>query len=669
MTGQTAARFPSLAQHLEAPPDFRAVFGWMCGYSADAAFLDDALERFTRQTKAQRAYNARVWLALMLDPSNPLIPFTDAPGSAHLPFREDAARPFALQHAKVALLGFRGTEDPVRWRIRLLVSTGNWTRQTLEESLDLAWCIEVDSTDLAESIQPIATHCADIKAAHSLLAWLASRCDTRLLQGTVGRMIETVRDREDLERWLARCAKTAGQAAARFFDNRQRSLLAQLAERVMATSNGKAVRRNYLAMGSGFYEAPVATGTRPTVPIKIRDHLRAAGLLTQKADIDLFVNPLECQAIAGAVTELAAEGLYVRSAAAPAAVYGENALRTLHAKFIFSANHRENSDYCGSPWLYLGSGNLTKPGFCLAAEAGGNLEAGVLFVPNAVAWKVADGIPQHDVVTNLLPIQWEQHYSGGEALKPGEGFPERPEAYFACPVAWLAWQDAAEGGELVAPEPTDPCFEVLDAIRGPCPRADARFRWSGARPREVVIRWSAADGISRECPVPVVDELGRIAGTPLPALDLTDAWWQLADFPLPPASAGEEPGEDDDANNGPQNGTDSPVGSGAARPCLYPIRQMMEFVENIAAKQCTISEPDWHAWCARLEQTLRQAGGTPVIAAFVALGLNPLSPLRAAPFHPHFAESTATGPGKDYEALLDRIETIWGIVGLTPIGG
>ena len=364
MTGQIAARFPSLAQHFEAPPDFRAVFGWMCGYSADAAFLDDALERFTRQTIAQRAYDARVWLALMLDPGNPPLLFTEVPGIAHLPFLDGAARPFALLHAKVAMLGFRSTEDPDRWRIRLIVSTGNWTRQTLEESLDLAWCIGVDSTDLADSTEPVATHCADITAARSLLDWLASRCDTRLLQGTAGRMTETVRDRGDLERWLARCAKTAGHAAARFFDNRQRSLLAQLAERVEATSNGKAVRRNYLAMGSGFYEAPVATGTRPTVPIQIRDHLRAGGLLTQKADIDLFVNPLECQAIAGAVTELAAEGLTVRSAAAPAAVYGENAVRTLHAKFIFSANYRGNSDYCGSPWLYLGSGNLTRAGFC-----------------------------------------------------------------------------------------------------------------------------------------------------------------------------------------------------------------------------------------------------------------------------------------------------------------
>ena len=44
----------SLAQHFEAPDNHRCCFGWLCGYSADAAFLDDAAERFTRQTRRSR---------------------------------------------------------------------------------------------------------------------------------------------------------------------------------------------------------------------------------------------------------------------------------------------------------------------------------------------------------------------------------------------------------------------------------------------------------------------------------------------------------------------------------------------------------------------------------------------------------------------------------------
>ena len=40
-------RPPSLAQHFDAPDGYQGEFGWVCGFSADAAFMDDAAERFT----------------------------------------------------------------------------------------------------------------------------------------------------------------------------------------------------------------------------------------------------------------------------------------------------------------------------------------------------------------------------------------------------------------------------------------------------------------------------------------------------------------------------------------------------------------------------------------------------------------------------------------------
>lgn len=669
--------FPSLAQYFAAPEDFRGVFGWMCGYSADAAFLNEALERFTLLTKSQRAYDGRVWMALMLDPGNPRISFTDAPGVVHLGIRAIDRKPFALLHAKVALLGFRGSEDPSRWRIRLIVSTGNWTRQTLEESLDLAWCIEVDSADLKSGSMPIRVDCADIKAAHSMFKWLEHEFDLGLLKGNSGRMTETAQDQEHFARWLNHCADAAGNTAARFFDNRDRSLLEQLPEGIKSVPNGSPAARNYLAMGSGFYEAADAVGSLPSVPLAIRKKLRDAGLLTQSPEIDIFINPTACQAVGAAVGALATQGFIVRPAAVPNTLFGDYAVRSLHAKFIFSANYRENSDYCGRPWIYLGSGNLTTPGFRQkAAPRGGNLEAGVLFVPDAVAWYAESGIDEHSVISNLLPIQWDTKHSGDEALGIGEDFLERPVAYVACPIAWLTWQDTSAGGELAPPAATDLVFDVLDIARNPCPRDGSRFRWSGSRPREVIVRWSEDAGGQRECPVPVVDELGRIAGTPLPELDLADAWWQLADFPLPPAAAEDETGnnEEDDGSNS-NNGsaaTASSVadvhGNNGGNAAQYPIRQMMEFVENIAARQTKLEELEWFAWCLRLEQTLSQVQESSVIAAFIQLELNPLSPLRAAPFRPTFAQSANTAAGKNYEAMLDRIEVLWGVAGLTSIG-
>ena len=103
-------RPPSLAQHFEAPDDHLGYFGWLCGYSADAGFLNDAAERFTRRTAAQRAHEGRVRLAVMLDPGQPQIQPTDVPGILHLPI--NAERPFRLLHAKVALLGSAPRRKP-----------------------------------------------------------------------------------------------------------------------------------------------------------------------------------------------------------------------------------------------------------------------------------------------------------------------------------------------------------------------------------------------------------------------------------------------------------------------------------------------------------------------------------------------------------------------------
>jgi len=145
---QSLFKPPSLTQLFEPPEGFLGSFGWICGYTADAGFLNDAVERFTLETLAQRARSGKLAIALMLDPGNPQISPIDVPGVAHLPMRNVAQRPFRLLHAKVAMLVFRNIEDAADWKLRLIVSTGNWTRSTLEESLDLAWHIELGRQEL-----------------------------------------------------------------------------------------------------------------------------------------------------------------------------------------------------------------------------------------------------------------------------------------------------------------------------------------------------------------------------------------------------------------------------------------------------------------------------------------------------------------------------------------
>lgn len=77
----------------------------------------------------------------------------------------------------------------------------------------------------------------------------------------------------------------------------------------------------------------------------------------------------------------------------------------LHAKFLFGASYRENSSYCNSPWVYLGSGNLTNPGFANPASThGGNLEAGVVFLPEPLLWENHGGIRPNRVSRSCFPF-------------------------------------------------------------------------------------------------------------------------------------------------------------------------------------------------------------------------------------------------------------------------
>ena len=645
---------PSLAQHFEAPDDFVGCFGWVCGYSADASFLDIATEYFTRQTPAQRAHEGRIALALVLDSGNPQISMLDVPGVAHLPMLPMDRKPFRLMHAKVALLGFRSnTDDVERWQLRLIVSTGNWTRATLEDSLDLAWRIDIDSADIkskpaADSPNVNSQACADVKAAWGLFVWLKSCFDTRIL-GAVpagNNNIGSASFSALFESWIKKASAKAGSETPRFFDNRRSSLLAQLPQLVEA--NGGKVKRNYLAMGSGFYEGAASNDSIPSVISNIRDSLKENQLLTATPEIDVFVNPEACQAIA-------------------TCFLSKNPIRFLHAKFIFSANYRKNSSLCNSAWTYLGSGNLTGPGFNSKASAsGGNLEAGVVFGSEKLYWeRKRINASADQVVTELLPIQWDDDAASQEfPLAAGGEMPAHDELFIAAPISWLHWCDDGESFWLEAAPSSGEAFDVLSAAGSACHRrTDGGFSWSDRRPLVVTVRWEIK-GKATTATVPVLDKFGRFAATVQPQKELDEAGWLLDSFPMPPDD--DELKDGDRGDGSPQTNEGSTTSKSVA---IYPIREMMQFIEQVAAKQTSLYKSDWSAWCVRLEQCLEQAADSRVVKAFLPLELNPLSVLFAAPFRPEFAESQDTDEGQRYEALLHRVEVKWRVASLRKIGG
>ena len=294
----------------------------------------------------------------------------------------------------------------------------------------------------------------------------------------------------------------------------------------------------------------------------------------------------------------------------------------------------------------------------------GNLEAGILFVPESLKWEAGRGVPPDHVVTNVFPLQWETDFSQTPgSLNAGEDMPDPELRYSAAPVAYFFWMVEENVGWLRVIEEFTELVDVLDGNGRPCHRDSVRgFQWLGTQPRQVLLRWSA-DEREHKAWVPVLDEFGRVAATILPRIDIEEAWGQLANFPMPPDDEELRPDGDDE------------LGVGAAQPSTgvtvtanYPVRQVMQLVENIAAKQTSVSQVDWATWCTRFEQCLIQAEGSKVLDEFLKLGLNPLSPLWCSPFRPDFATTAETTEGLRYEEALKRVETAWNVAGLTRFG-
>jgi hypothetical protein len=659
-----AEKPPSLAQLFEAPDGYVGSFGWLCGYTADARFLNDAAERFTQQTLMQRAHLGKISLGLMLDSHCPQIRPADSPGIAHMPMREPTKRPFLLLHAKVALLAFRHVDDATTTSIRLIVSTGNWTEGTLQESLDLAWCVELRSAEHKTSDVAVRQVRTDIANAWDLLRWLQPLFDTRIVSSEAGKGYpsETSDACQSFSDLLDRVRPARGYLP-RFFDSRKRALLSQLPS--LVKHHGSGVARNYLAMGSGFYETAGRPGAVPSVLLQIVDKMQAERLLTKSPEVGVFVNRDACQAVAKALPAVRAQGWTVREAYKPE-YFGRGVERSLHAKFIFSANQRRASNNCNSAWLYLGSGNLTGPGLAARmSRSGGNLEAGVVFAPRDLCWEQRSRVPAHQVVSNVLPIHWDEEIEALEELATGPDYVPNTDVYASAPIGYLVWVADIEHGHLEVVDGDSQSFELLSLEGLPCERlGEIGFRWVDECPRQVKVRWVTESGEEWTAYVAVLDKQGRVAATSLPELGIDDVWWQLEHFPMAPE---EEEIEADGSLAGDRAGEKQGV-SATHRGTDYPIRRMMQLIENIAAKQTEVAASDWNTWCTRLEQVMVQAARCGVAEMFAKLKVNPLSPLRAEPFRPTFAETTETPEGQRYEYALSRIETEWEVGELSSLG-
>lgn len=363
--------------------------------------------------------------------------------------------------------------------LRLIVSTGNWTRETIEQSLDLAWQVELSNEDLKQRGDVVQQASADFRAASDFLDTLRRSFDTRALTAEAYHHSEypTAKASEWLQLRLLEVFAFGKRTKPRFMDNRNESFLSQLPERIQRQCGETS--RNYLAMGSGFYESPSETGKIPSVLRKIVDSLLANNLLARNADINVFVNPEACQAVAAAAGAIEDAGWKLRPPQKPESAFDEP---FLHAKFLFGASYRENSTYCNNPWVYLGSGNLTQPGFANPMSArGGNLEAGVVFSPGALLWERIGRHSMPESIKDLLPIHWGQEIEQpNKNLSAGPEMPAPIVRFNAPPVSYFLWRPNTDAGWLQCVESTQVSFKVLDPSGDSCVMTSKNeFEWRG----------------------------------------------------------------------------------------------------------------------------------------------------------------------------------------------
>lgn len=638
----------SLIDHAMPPEGMLAHAGWISGFSADVGCMDAFVERFTSMGRRERADLGRTYICLCLDRSQPQILPGEVPGMLHLPAATDDP-PFRLMHAKVALLGFRNRNDPRKWALRLLVTTGNWTRQTTQDSLDLIWRLDVNAEDLAQETDP--TSRADIVAARDFWRWLRPFYQCGLFDAAApdSRQHEPFRE---MELWLDRLKAPRG-VTPRFLDTRRQSLIAQLPACIHALDGAK--RRNTLTLGSGFWEGGAKSGL-PRVPERIANALRASGLLTKSAEITLVFEPDDCASLAN--PDVFASMLQAGWKLRPP-LRGPNDNRRLHAKFLFSANWT-GSNACASAWVCLGSGNLTPAGFLTAAGRGGNLEAGVLMTTKGLHWESHKGVVHVGVV---LPVDWTREITDVTSLSAGDGPPERDTLFVAGPISHLRWFMASEGGALAAPpdeDSSDLAVIGLDGIALPR-NAAGHFPWPGEQP--------AFAGVARDervVHVPVLDGHGRLAARALEPIDLEEAIDKLRSFPLVPETDRKDEGE-------PLSGTylNDRLPRAGQMETRYVIRRSMDLLETIAQRQTDLPKQDWMSWTRRLHCILLQLGSLPgaaetrasaLVEGLLPFALNPLSCLLEPEFLPDYVtpdslERTALGH------VLADVANNWGVAG------
>lgn len=634
-------KFQSLSGLFDAPQGYSGYFGVITGFSADQATLQIMAERFSGLMPYGLSQQGKVYLSLFLDFG--ASPIQGVPGVCHhLPTRDSiAASPFALMHAKVALLLYRRDNfDEESWLIRLVVSSGNWTTQSTASSLDVAWFADYP---LSGDDSSQFTGRNVISDAWEFMRRLQSHYDMRLVSPKDhGATNETQSCFEQFTQVLNRVtAKRVDTTPFRFIDSWNKSLVDEMTEAIADVAPNTKFRQ--VILGSAFYEGAPSDGKaipfQSTVPYKVYQRLKDQKLIyANTAPPTLVANLQACQALPSWSKRPAVIAPY--DASGFQRVF-------MHAKFLYLGDSLNDATISKKNVVYLGSGNFTKPGMMMSTRVGGNLEVGIVFpVENLDLSREK----QERFIGNFLPFKGNKAKAEAiEALAPGQSefAPYNP---VPAPPIYAYSVKKTDGRTYLVPLPVCCADVVIKNLGSRMTAVEDRILLNADAdiPGSVQIEY-----LANTYEIPVIDEFGRIGAAKLPPIDMASAFDYLAGFPFTP-----EP-EYDDVESSQITMSVAPILQTAQQSGSYHLRTVMQLVERIADKQSQLRDCDWTAWCSRLAQILIAIANDSSIAYARRIGIDPLEFLREEAFRPAFAETDETPQGQAYEAALDKVKNSW----------
>lgn len=568
---------------LFAPPEgFVGDFGWICGFTAGDRVMREIADRFTQGAGVFEATHRRPALLLVTDAASAQI--TSVRAVHHMTVKPDWANSFnggGLFHAKVALLHF-AEELPCnrptrRHKLRLIVSTGNWTIETVQANIDLFWQTEVTLGDAADID---VTSLSDILEAHAMFKVIRKHLapnpwpDPTSVSAPYAQL-DTLLDRVPTP-----------DATPRFFHSLTKPLGSGLLKSFSVQE-----RPELLLLGSGFY-----AGGDPAVMGGDGGKGGAAGFLRDLAGkligkhegctIAAILNPLACQGLATSV----------QGSATPAVVlkgegwtfyqprFPDDHVKDsgkLHAKFIYRGKLKKLNGL-----LYIGSGNLTPAG--LGQGKHWNFEAGVILT-------VKDNAKPCD----LLPWDGAREVDLDYGLEAGDAF-ERTTLFDAgCPISHFGLREA-QGQTWLDPQPQDSDIAAVSFCHsgGDWQRLRQCIELKPKTPPPTLVQLRYPGG---EMAVPVLSESGAMVLPNLHFLRIEDVLSALSTFDYTGREA--DSSEVDDGQSDDQGGK---FASSAVPAGAYDTRRLMMLITLLGESQASLRPEQSRLWATRF---IEQASG------------------------------------------------------------